>query len=151
MKYLAPVSLIAVALVAFTFLGCGSHSMESAGGSDTSADHEHADDGHADHEHGDDGHADHEHGDHEHGDHAQSDGDGPTDMEKMKTQLAKLSSEDAASAMKQHFCPVSGDMLGAMGSPIKLDVKGQQLWICCAGCKDKVLESPDEFLAKANK
>ena len=80
------------------------------------------------------------HGDHD--DHSQN------DMEKMKAELAKLSPEDAASAEKQHICPVSGEMLGTMGAPLKIDVNGQQVWICCDGCKDKLLASPDEYLAK---
>ncbi|GIX05098.1 MAG: hypothetical protein KatS3mg114_0967 [Planctomycetaceae bacterium] len=69
-------------------------------------------------------------------------------MEKMKAELAKLSPEDAASAEKQHLCPVSGEMLGTMGAPIKVDVNGQQVWICCDGCKKALLENPDEHLAK---
>ena len=72
-------------------------------------------------------------------------------MEKMKAELAKLSPEDAASAEKQHFCPVSGEMLGSMGAPIKVDVKGESVWICCDGCKQKILDNPDEYLAKIHK
>ncbi len=72
-------------------------------------------------------------------------------MEKMKAELAKLSPEDAASAEKQHICPVSGDILGIMGPPIKVDVNGQQVWICCEGCRESLLENPDEYLAKLNK
>ena len=69
-------------------------------------------------------------------------------MDKMKAELAKLSPEDAAAAQRQHMCPVSGEMLGTMGAPLKIDVKDQQVWICCEGCKDKLLASPDEYLAK---
>jgi Cu(I)/Ag(I) efflux system membrane fusion protein len=87
-----------------------------------------------------------EHADHEHSDHAH--GDSMTDMEKMKAELAKLSPEDSASAEKQHVCLVSGEMLGTMGAPIKVDVNGQQVWICCEGCRDMLLENPDEYLAK---
>jgi YHS domain-containing protein len=72
-------------------------------------------------------------------------------MDKMKAELAKLSPEDAASAESQHFCPVSGEMLGTMGAPKKIDVDGQQVWICCDGCKDKMLGNPAEYLAKLKK
>jgi len=71
-------------------------------------------------------------------------------MEKMKAELKKLSPEDAASVEKQHFCPVSGKMLGSMGAPIKVEVKGKSVWICCEGCKQKVLDNPDEYLAKTH-
>ncbi|MFO0915899.1 MAG: hypothetical protein U0795_23270 [Pirellulales bacterium] len=69
-------------------------------------------------------------------------------MEKMKVELAKLLPEDAASAERQHVCPVSGEMLGTMGAPEKIDVAGQQVWICCDGCREKLLASPDEYLAE---
>jgi hypothetical protein len=80
-----------------------------------------------------------------HADHADQ-----SDMDKMRAQLAKLSPEDAASAMKQHFCPVSDEMLGVMGAPIKVDVDGQQVWICCEDCRQTLWDNPDEYLAKLN-
>lgn len=76
---------------------------------------------------------------------------GSSDMEKMKAELAKLPPEDAASAERQHVCPVSGEMLGTMGAPLKIDVNGQMVWICCANCKDQLLAQPDKYLAKLKK
>ena len=131
MKYLASISLVVIAVIAFALSGCSSTSTDATG-SNTPA-------------------ASDDHGDHDHGDHAQHSESGQTDMEKMKAELAKLSSEDAASAEKQHMCPVSGEMLGAMGPPEKVDVNGQSVWICCDGCKDQLLEKPDEYLAKLKK
>ena len=46
---------------------------------------------------------------------------------------------------------LTGEMLGTMGAPKKIDVKGQQVWICCDDCKDDLLKNPDEFLAKLKK
>lgn len=76
---------------------------------------------------------------------------GKSDMDKMQEALADLPEEDQKSAMKQHFCPVSGEMLGVMGAPEKIDVNGQAVWICCDGCKDKLLADPDKYLAELNK
>ena len=76
------------------------------------------------------------------------DASGQTDMDKMKAELAKLSPEDAASAEKQHMCPVTDEMLGSMGAPEKVQVGDQDVWICCAGCKDTLLGDPDKYLAK---
>lgn len=95
-----------------------------------------------------DAHSEHMHSDNTHGEHAHDSNTGLTDMEKMAAELAKLSPEDAASAEKQHICPVSGEMLGTVGAPIKLDVKGQQVWICCEDCRKELLENPDEYLGK---
>ncbi len=66
----------------------------------------------------------------------------------IKAALAELSDEDAEAAKKQDVCVVSGEKLGSMGTPLKVDVKGQQVWICCEGCKEPLTEKPDEFLAK---
>ncbi|MBI1314310.1 hypothetical protein GC176_23695 [bacterium] len=86
-------------------------------------------------------------GDHaEHADHAEHSGDDA--MAKMKAGLAKLSEEDRVSAEKQHMCPVSGEMLGTMGTPIKVTLKGQDVWLCCDGCRDKAEADPDAVLAK---
>ena len=112
-----------IALLSFALSGCSSSSTEPAdsGPSATANDHN---------------------GDHAH------DGDGQSDMDKMKAELAKLSPEDAVSAEKQHICPVSGKRLGTMGAPQKVDVDGRSVWICCAGCEDTLLDSPAEYLAK---
>lgn len=119
--------ILALAVFAFGLSGCGSGKKSDEAGADKSnAEHEHD-------EHGSDGQ------------------NAKTDMDKMKEGLAKLSPEDAASAEKQHFCPVSGKMLGTMGPPKKVDVKGQTVWICCGGCEDKLLGDPDKYLAKLNK
>lgn len=91
------------------------------------------------------------HSEHDHADHAHSDEHGMSDMEKMKVELAKLAPADAAAAEEQHICPVTEEMLGTMGAPIKVDVKGQDVWICCEGCRDALLENPAEYLAKLKK
>ena len=88
--------------------------------------------------------------DHAGHDHGAGDQTAKTDMEKMTKALVDFFEEDRKSAMKQHFCPVSGEMLGTMGEPEKVEVEGQQVWICCDGCKDKLLADPDKFLAKLN-
>jgi YHS domain-containing protein len=35
-----------------------------------------------------------------------------------------------------------------MGPPLKVDVNGQQVWVCCPDCKQEVLDHPDKYLAK---
>ncbi len=87
-----------------------------------------------------DGHAGHEHG-HE-------DGEGHGGMAAMEKGLAELSDADRASAMKQHTCPVSGEMLGTMGKPIKVTAGDKELWICCDGCRKQFEADPDKYVAK---
>jgi Cu(I)/Ag(I) efflux system membrane fusion protein len=39
-------------------------------------------------------------------------------------------------------------MLGTMGPPQKVEVRGRQVWICCAGCREELLTNPEKYLAK---
>ncbi len=84
----------------------------------------------------------HDHAGHEHS---------AADVEKATAELAKLSPEDRASAEKQHVCPVTGEMLGTMGPPKKVDMNGQHVWICCDGCREELLANPDKYLTTLNK
>jgi hypothetical protein len=66
--------------------------------------------------------------------------------------LAKLSPEDRALAEKQRFCVIEDDSrLGSMGPPIKLDVKGRTVFVCCKGCQRPALADPDKTLAQLDK
>jgi hypothetical protein len=72
---------------------------------------------------------------------------GPTE-EKNRANLEKLSPEDQALAEQQKVCPVSDEPLGSMGTPIKLMVKDQPVFICCKSCEKSALKDPDATLAK---
>jgi YHS domain-containing protein len=62
--------------------------------------------------------------------------------------FASLSETDRAAALAQKVCPVSGETLGEMGTPYKVTVKGRDVFLCCAGCREKIEANPDEYLAK---
>lgn len=67
---------------------------------------------------------------------------------KVEAAFASLSAEDRALAVKQKICPVSEEPLGAMGTPIKVHVAGNDVFLCCEHCKDSLLEDPAKHLAK---
>lgn len=69
-------------------------------------------------------------------------------MVKMMSDLKELSSADYTFALGQHTCPVSGEILGTMDAPEKVDVNGKSIWICCGGCKAKLLAVPENYLVK---
>lgn len=47
----------------------------------------------------------------------------------------------------QKTCPVTGDELGTMGSPIPVTLPGgQTLYVCCSGCAIQVLRDPQKYL-----
>ena len=64
------------------------------------------------------------------------------------TSLAKLSTADRELALRQRICPVAGYRLGTMGAPIRVDIHGTPVFICCEGCRESLLESPEEYLSK---
>jgi len=63
-------------------------------------------------------------------------------------ELAKLPPQDRALAEKQKTCPVTGAPLGSMGVPYKVTLKGQTVFLCCAGCEEKLRKDADKYLAK---
>jgi Cu(I)/Ag(I) efflux system membrane fusion protein len=68
---------------------------------------------------------------------------------RVKANLAKLSAEDRRLAEEQKYCPVQTDnLLGAMGPPVIVEIKGQKVFLCCGACKDEALENPDQTLAR---
>jgi hypothetical protein len=62
--------------------------------------------------------------------------------------LAKLSPEDRARAEAQRLCPSSNELLGSMGAPVKVTLKGQTVFLCCASCKDEAEKDPEAMLQK---
>jgi len=45
-------------------------------------------------------------------------------------------------------CPVSGDKLGEMGKPYTFVYKGQEIKLCCSGCKKDFDKDPAKYVAK---
>jgi hypothetical protein len=63
--------------------------------------------------------------------------------------LAKLGPEDRMSAEAQKWCAVHNkNLLGSMGVPYKVTIKGQPVFLCCDGCEKTALADPDKTLAK---
>lgn len=118
-----------VTAIVFFVVGCQTqtNAPESSGSSATTPDDAN---GHA---HEDDGHGDH----------------GDADIAEA---MASLSLEDRKAAEAQKFCAVStSSALGSMGAPLKIDIKGESVFLCCSGCKSKALRNPDETLAAVAK
>ena len=67
------------------------------------------------------------------------------DRKKIAEALAKLSPEDRELAEKQKNCPVADFPLGSVGVPIKVDVNGTPVFICCEGCRSSLLKDPESI------
>lgn len=85
----------------------------------------------------------HDHDGDAHADHGDSD---------VAAEMAKLSPQDRKEAEAQKFCVISaGSLLGSMGAPIKLDISGESVFVCCSGCKSAALKNPEKTLATVAK
>ena len=71
------------------------------------------------------------------------------DEDKIKANLAKLDPADRKLAEEQKYCVVEGEnRLGAMDVPIKLELKGETVFVCCKSCRKEAEADPDKTIAK---
>lgn len=67
----------------------------------------------------------------------------------IEANLAKLSPEDRRLAEEQRFCAVLDDSrLGSMGPPVKVDLPGGTVFVCCSGCVSEAKENAEQALAR---
>lgn len=88
----------------------------------------------------------HEHAAHEHGPAGHE--HGTATPSEYAEALSKLAPDDRQTAAQQKTCPVSGQALGAMGTPVKVNVAGRAVFLCCPGCEQELLSDPQKYLAK---
>ncbi len=69
------------------------------------------------------------------------------EKEEIRKAMEPLSEADRALAEAQVICPVTEVRLGSMGmgTPIKLEIKGRTVFICCEGCRDGWVNEPDKY------
>lgn len=61
---------------------------------------------------------------------------------------ASLSAEDRRLVEAQEFCPImTTSRLGSMGTPLKILINEQPVFLCCKGCQRKALANPEKTLA----
>ena len=68
---------------------------------------------------------------------------------KIKIALSKLPPADKAMAEAQKFCPIlEGTILGEMDVPVKVDLDGQSIFLCCKNCIKQAKDDPSRALAR---
>jgi uncharacterized protein (TIGR03000 family) len=69
----------------------------------------------------------------------------------VEANLAKLNAEDRKAAEKQGFCALQNTVrLGAMGTPVKVMLQGEPVFLCCAACRDRAQSNAQKTLDTAN-
>lgn len=55
---------------------------------------------------------------------------------------------DQVSIAAQAVCPVTKQPLGAHGTPVKIEMDGQTVFVCCQGCVDQVKRNAEMYLSR---
>lgn len=71
-----------------------------------------------------------------------------TNTTKRKAKKGKLSAADLKLVEQQKTCPVTGLDLNSMGGSLPVQLAGQRVFICCAGCEHALKAEPDKHLRK---
>ena len=68
-------------------------------------------------------------------------------LDEIGNAMQSLSEEDRKLAEAQEICPVTEVRLGStgMGTPVKLEIEGRIVFICCEGCRDGWVNDPDKY------
>jgi hypothetical protein len=61
--------------------------------------------------------------------------------------LESLPPGDREQARRQGPCPVARKPLGSMGAPVRVEINGRIVFLCCSGCEDKLRSDPARYLA----
>lgn len=65
---------------------------------------------------------------------------------KMAANLQELSETERGLATAQRICPITREPLGSMGVPLRIEVAGRPVFLCCAGCKEEALQKEEEIV-----
>lgn len=66
--------------------------------------------------------------------------------------LANFPAKERAAIEAQKYCAIQDkNLLGSMGAPIKLELNGEPVYLCCKGCIAKAKADPNATLAKVKK
>jgi Cu(I)/Ag(I) efflux system membrane fusion protein len=72
--------------------------------------------------------------------------------QQIETALARLAPADRLLARAQRFCAVqTHNRLGEMGTPVKILLEGQPVFLCCPGCVEEAQAEPARTLATAQR
>jgi hypothetical protein len=61
--------------------------------------------------------------------------------------IALLPVADQKLALAQRTCLVTGDLLGSDGKPVKVQIRGRTVFVCCKDCVADLRANPNEFLS----
>jgi hypothetical protein len=72
----------------------------------------------------------------------------PAEAPDVTKALLPLAPADRVLARRQKTCPVTGQVLGSMGTPVRVMVEGRTVFLCCEGCEPRLRKDPSRYLVK---
>ena len=63
--------------------------------------------------------------------------------------VSTATAADQAAIKAQRVCAVANSPLGGMGTPVKVTINGQSVFLCCKGCLARMQANPDLYVRKA--
>jgi hypothetical protein len=60
-----------------------------------------------------------------------------------------LPPEHPGSAARPAVCPVTGKPLGSMGPPVRVEVAGKVVMVCCDACEEPLKKAPEKYLSRS--
>jgi hypothetical protein len=61
--------------------------------------------------------------------------------------ISLVPESDRALALRQRTCPVTRELLGAHGRPLKITIGQRTVFVCCQGCLNDLKADPERYLA----
>jgi YHS domain-containing protein len=59
-----------------------------------------------------------------------------------------LAGPDQKLIVAQRICPVTGKPLGSMGAPVRVELSGRVLFVCCEACETPLRDQPMKYLKR---
>jgi hypothetical protein len=72
----------------------------------------------------------------------------PKQQARIQEAMAKLPDVDRALAEAQKFCPIHKGRLGLMGKPVRIELEGQVVFLCCSNCTEDAQSDAKKTLAQ---
>lgn len=64
----------------------------------------------------------------------------------MLTHIRMLPDDEQQLALEQVICPITKMKLGSMGMPPKATIDGQAVYLCCEGCRERLMKDPQGYV-----
>lgn len=73
---------------------------------------------------------------------------GELDEQALHQSLSGFSEADRQAVLRQKVCPVGNLPLGSMGPPVRVEIQGRPVFLCCEACRGPLQDDPGKYLPR---